>query len=66
MKLETPTTDSSNLPLSADKILPRLDAIDVLRGLVMVMVVMVVLLYPACRWFADLKKRRKEVWLSYL
>ncbi|MBS1811139.1 MAG: DUF1624 domain-containing protein [Acidobacteria bacterium] len=26
----------------------------------------VVLLYPACRWFADLKKRRKEVWLSYL
>lgn len=26
----------------------------------------VLLLYPACRWFADLKKRRKEVWLSYL
>ena len=27
---------------------------------------MVVLLYPACRWFADLKKRRQEAWLSYL
>ncbi len=26
----------------------------------------VVLLYPACRWFADLKKRRQEAWLSYL
>jgi uncharacterized membrane protein len=26
----------------------------------------VVLLYPACRWFADLKKRRKDAWLSYL
>jgi catechol 2,3-dioxygenase-like lactoylglutathione lyase family enzyme len=29
-------------------------------------IVAVLLLYPACRWFADLKKRRKEVWLSYL
>lgn len=26
----------------------------------------VVMLYPACRWFADLKKRRKDAWLSYL
>jgi uncharacterized membrane protein len=26
----------------------------------------VVLLYPACRWFADLKSRRREAWLSYL
>ena len=26
----------------------------------------VVLLYPVCRWFADLKKRRQEAWLSYL
>jgi uncharacterized membrane protein len=23
-------------------------------------------LYPACRWFAELKKRRKAAWLSYL
>jgi uncharacterized membrane protein len=26
----------------------------------------VVLLYPACAWFARLKSRRKDVWLSYL
>jgi hypothetical protein len=23
-------------------------------------------LYPACRWFAALKQRRKDWWLSYL
>ncbi len=23
-------------------------------------------LYPACRWFAEVKRRRKDVWLSYL
>jgi len=28
--------------------------------------VTLVLLYPACRWFADLKRRRADVWLSYL
>ena len=26
----------------------------------------ILLLYPACRWFADLKARRKDWWLSYL
>lgn len=26
----------------------------------------VIALYPACRWFADLKRRRREAWLSYL
>ncbi|HET7535526.1 MAG TPA: heparan-alpha-glucosaminide N-acetyltransferase domain-containing protein [Candidatus Didemnitutus sp.] len=25
----------------------------------------VVILYPLCRWFADLKKRRRDTWLSY-
>ena len=25
-----------------------------------------VALYPLCRWFADLKQRRREAWLSYL
>jgi uncharacterized membrane protein len=24
------------------------------------------LLYPACRWFADIKRRRRDWWLSYL
>jgi hypothetical protein len=31
-----------------------------------VWVAVVLGLYPACRWFADLKARRREVWLSYL
>ena len=26
----------------------------------------VVILYPACRWFASVKDRRREAWLSYL
>jgi len=25
-----------------------------------------VLLYLACRWFADLKRQRRDWWLSYL
>jgi hypothetical protein len=28
--------------------------------------VIVVGLYPVCRWFAELKARRREWWLSYL
>jgi uncharacterized membrane protein len=38
-------------------------------GLVMVYVVWVavlLLLYPPCRWFAAVKRRRSDVWLSYL
>ena len=26
----------------------------------------VVLLYPVCRWFAEVKRRRRDAWLSYL
>ena len=26
----------------------------------------VITLYPACRWFAGVKRRRRETWLSYL
>jgi len=29
-------------------------------------VVVIALLYPVCRWFAGVKKRRKDWWLSYL
>jgi hypothetical protein len=25
----------------------------------------VLALYPLCHWFADLKQRRNDVWLSY-
>ena len=26
----------------------------------------ILILYPACRWFSELKRRRRDVWLSYL
>ncbi len=38
-------------------------------GLVVVYAVsagVLVVLYPACRWFADLKRRRRDAWLGYL
>jgi uncharacterized membrane protein len=34
--------------------------------LYLVWLVTIVILYPACRWFADLKARRRAWWLSYL
>jgi len=32
----------------------------------LIWVLVVVALYPACRWFADVKRRRGDPWLSYL
>jgi hypothetical protein len=32
----------------------------------LVWIAAVIMLYPACKWFADLKRRRQERWLSYL
>jgi uncharacterized membrane protein len=32
----------------------------------LVWLAIVLSLYPACRWFADVKRRRKDAWLSYL
>jgi len=29
-------------------------------------IAIILALYPACKWFADLKRRRQEAWLSYL
>jgi hypothetical protein len=26
----------------------------------------ILVLYPVCRWFANVKRRRREAWLSYL
>jgi uncharacterized membrane protein len=31
-----------------------------------VTIAVVAVLYPVCRWFADVKRRRREAWLSYL
>jgi uncharacterized membrane protein len=32
----------------------------------LIWVLVVVALYPACRWFADVKRRRSDPWRSYL
>jgi uncharacterized membrane protein len=32
----------------------------------LIWIAIVLMLYPACKWFADLKRRRQEAWLSYL
>ncbi|MBA2626697.1 MAG: hypothetical protein H0U85_01665 [Gemmatimonadales bacterium] len=32
----------------------------------LVWALVVVLMYPLCRWFAALKQRRPDPWLSYL
>jgi uncharacterized membrane protein len=37
-----------------------------LAGVYMVWVAILFALFPLCRWFADLKRRRSDWWLSYL
>jgi uncharacterized membrane protein len=37
-----------------------------LPGVYLAWTVVVVAMYPLCRWFAALKQRRSDVWLSYL
>jgi uncharacterized membrane protein len=37
-----------------------------LLGVTVTWIAVVVLLYPACRWYANLKKRRDDWWLSYI
>jgi hypothetical protein len=37
-----------------------------LAGVYAVWLLVVIALYPVCRWFAELKQRRRGVWLSYL
>ncbi len=36
-----------------------------LRGVYLAWIAVLTVLYPACRWFADVKRRRKDWWLSY-
>lgn len=36
-----------------------------LLGVYAVWLAVILLLYPLCRWFADLKQSRREAWLSY-
>lgn len=44
---------------------PRDFGVD-LWGVYMMWVIIVVAMYPLCRWFADVKSRRRDWWLSYL
>ena len=37
-----------------------------LRLLYLVTLIAVAILYVPCRWFADLKARRRDAWLRYL
>lgn len=37
-----------------------------LLGVYAVWAVVILLLYPLCRWFAGVKQRRRDAWLSYL
>ncbi len=37
-----------------------------LAGVYGIYALVIVMLYPFCRWFAEIKKRRKDWWLSYL
>jgi uncharacterized membrane protein len=37
-----------------------------LVAIYLIWIVVVVLLYPICRWFAGVKARRRDAWLSYL
>ena len=37
-----------------------------LPGVYLAWVLVVVALYPACRWFGEVKRRRRDWWLSYL
>jgi uncharacterized membrane protein len=37
-----------------------------LAGTYLAWIIVLLILYPVCRWFADLKRRRRDPWLSYL
>ena len=37
-----------------------------LSGVYLMWLIVVMLMYPMCRWFAALKQRRTYAWLSYL
>jgi len=44
---------------------PPADAGVSLVATCVIWILIVAALYPACRWFADLKRRRREAWLTY-
>jgi hypothetical protein len=44
---------------------PPADAGVSLPVVYLVWLAVILALYPACRWFAEFKRRRREAWLSY-
>ena len=52
----SPFTESAKVPLTAGVTLAAVYGVWI--GVILV-------LYPVCRWFADLKRRRRDAWLSY-
>lgn len=52
-------------PFSPDVQVPP-DAGFGLLGVYLFWILAIVILYPICRWFSELKMRRKDAWLSYL
>lgn len=53
-------------PFGPGHIPPLGDAGIGLAGTYLAWLVAIAILYPLCRWFADLKRRRRDAWLSYL
>jgi len=57
-------------PVAATTTASRLMSLDLMRGVVMVLyavfVCVIALLYLPCRWFADVKARRRGSWLAYI
>jgi hypothetical protein len=37
-----------------------------LTAVYLVWALVILMLYPVCKWFAELKNQRKDWWLSYL
>jgi hypothetical protein len=46
------------------KLLPESYGVS-LASVYVIWIVVVLILYPPCRWFADVKRRRRDTWLTY-
>jgi uncharacterized membrane protein len=51
---------------NVEGVMPPSDAGWGLIGTYIAWLIVLLILYPICRWFADVKRRRRDAWLSYL